>query len=493
MKRSEFVLVWTLSIVAAIPLWLAPWPVLVDYPQHLAMAAIVRHLGDPAWNLASTYRLALWHPNSAFEILVALASAVLPIGIAGKLVLSLGIAGVGPAALALARRAGTSPLYAILALAFAWNFSLWWGFVGTVLAAPLLLWGIAVADEAIETPSRRGAVLLGALGLAFYVTHLQFLFIFAGCVGWLAITRRIPVARVAAALLPLLPAVVLAVLFVVTREHATTFDRMLSGAPPGFVRPWVRLAVLPVLLFGAPEGLHLESLPTALAAICVAAAWTFRERSVTARFATLAAWLALLFMVMPTNFVGQNVFQRMAALAAMVGVLALPPPKASRAAILRVLVVAACLVEIGLASKMIVETAREADGFGELIASAAPGKRLAGLIEDSHSATLRYPTRIYLNFPAYYQAEKGGTLLVSFAEIGHSVVQFRPEAHDDTLLADLNEDSPILFRWERHAPLFDYFLVRGDAKDLERLFGEHLGELRVQSRGRWHLLERIER
>src|SRR5215831_2659970 len=140
------------SVLFTLPLWLTRFPQMVDYPQHLAMAAIVRFYHDPLRRFFETYTLAWTRPNTLFELLVAALSYVLPIDFAGRLVVALSIAAVGPAALALARRAGRPDWYALVAVACAYNFAYYWGFVGNLIAAPLLLYGIVVVDRVLDRP-----------------------------------------------------------------------------------------------------------------------------------------------------------------------------------------------------------------------------------------------------------------------------------------------------------------------------------------------------
>ena len=52
-----------------LPLWVVQFPPMVDYPQQLALAAILRWYGDPARRFRETYELALWAPHGLFKLL----------------------------------------------------------------------------------------------------------------------------------------------------------------------------------------------------------------------------------------------------------------------------------------------------------------------------------------------------------------------------------------------------------------------------------------
>src|SRR3954468_10036841 len=99
-----------------LPLWVVRFPPMVDYPQQLTLAAILRWYGDPVRRFRETYELALCAPHGLFKLLGAGLRWVLPINVAGRLVVSLCLLAVGAAALALCRRTGRPSVYALLAL-----------------------------------------------------------------------------------------------------------------------------------------------------------------------------------------------------------------------------------------------------------------------------------------------------------------------------------------------------------------------------------------
>ena len=163
---------------------------MVDYPQQLALSAILRWYSDPARRFRETYELALWAPHGLFKLLTAGLAWVMPINVAGKLIVSASLLAVGVAALAVCRRTGRPGWYALLALALTYNSIFYWGFVDNLLALPLALGGVAMADRLFDRPfTARPWLALAGVTLLFYTVHLQFLLLFAGMVGWLAICR----------------------------------------------------------------------------------------------------------------------------------------------------------------------------------------------------------------------------------------------------------------------------------------------------------------
>jgi len=146
---------------------------MVDYPQQLALASIIRFYGDPARALQQVYRLVLLRPQGLFKLVTASLALVMPIDAAGKLVISLCLIAIAPCVLLLCRRTGRPGWYAFLALAITYNTAFYWGFVDNLVAYPLVLLGVWLADRSFDQPfGWRSWSSLAALGVLFYAVHL---------------------------------------------------------------------------------------------------------------------------------------------------------------------------------------------------------------------------------------------------------------------------------------------------------------------------------
>lgn len=491
------------------PLWVVVFPPMVDYPQQLALSAILRWYGDPARGFQETYELALAAPHGLFKLLVAGLAWALPINVAGKLVLSLSLLGVGAAAFALCRRTGRPPVYALLALALTYNYAFYWGFVDNLIAYPLLLGGAALADRLFDRPfGARSWLALAGVGVLFYTVHLQFLLLFAGAVGWLAIARLPGWRRLAvwlSALAPGLAAGGAAMAYGVLRspeEVISGYERRMRAAEPFRLSVGQKLQRLPDLLFGPYPDRTPWALAALLAAVVVVAllfrarggeggAW--RDLLFRTRFGALAGWLFLLYLILPEFRGGYLIAERIAPMAAMLAVVALPPPAPERRRLVAVLAVALAVFQLGQTLSGFLRFRTESAGLPELIASAEPGENLAGLIYTPQSTV--WPTMpTYLHFPAYYQVYKGGRILFSFAELFQTSVRFRRGRSWDDLLREWNEWNPRSFDYPRHGGRFRYFLIRGGPREVEAAFGPdpvRLG-LRGRQAGRWILAERVQ-
>jgi hypothetical protein len=511
-----------------LPLWVVAFPPMVDYPQQLALAAILRFYSDPVRRFRETYELALWTPHGLFKLLAAGLAWVMPIEVAGKVIVSASLLAVGAAALALCRRTRAPGWYALLALALTYNSIFYWGFVDNLLALPLALGGAALADRLLDGPfGARAWLALAATCLLFYTVHLQFLLIFAGTVGWLALCR-LPqwnwdwrrFALWLSALAPGVAACGAVMAYGVLRAPTgviSEYERRMRNAPPLRLPLATKLARLPDILFGPYPG-RAGWVMLGLLVVTGVVAVAFRERRpfgrgdegqrsgnavaaerseprgllFTSRFATLAAWVALLYLILPEFRGGYLIAERVAPLAAMLAVVALPSPALARRRLVGVLVAAVLVFQFGQTLSAFLRFRAESAGLAAVLEGTAPGENLAGLIIDRGSA-IWGGMPIYLHTPAYYQVEKGGRILFSFAELFQTSARFRPGTSWDDLLREWNDWNPQFFDYGRHGGRFRYFLVRGGPREVLAAFGgdpKRLG-LKGKTAGEWWLFERI--
>src|ERR1700680_3644862 len=86
--RLTGVLVLTAMLVA--PIWIAAFPPLLDYPNHLARAFVLAHLNDSQFSFQQFYR-SDWgaYPYLGMDASLAVLARLLPIETAGRVYLSL--------------------------------------------------------------------------------------------------------------------------------------------------------------------------------------------------------------------------------------------------------------------------------------------------------------------------------------------------------------------------------------------------------------------
>ena len=201
--------------------------------------------------------------------------------------------------------------------------------------------------------------------------------------------------------------------------------------------------------------------------------------------------MALLYLILPEFRGGYLIAERVAPLAAMLAVVALPPPRVTRRRLVAALVAGVLVLQLGRTLSAFLRFRAESAGLAVLLAGTQPGENLAGLIFDRTSAS--WPGMpVYLHAPAYYQVEKGGRILFSFAELFQTSARFRPGKSWDDLLREWDDWNPRFFDYGRHGGRFRYFLVRGGPRDVLAAFGGDPKRLGLKGRmaGEWWLFER---
>ena len=507
---------WFAGIAWVLPLWLIRYLPMVDYPQQLAVASILRYYNDPARMLQQAYEPALLRPQGLFEMLAAGLAWLMPIEHAGKVVLALSLALVLPAAVALCRRTGRPDWYALFALAVTYNHAFYWGFTDNLLAYPVVLAGGALADRLFERPrfGWREWLPVAACGLLFYGIHLQFLLVFAGLVGWLAIARRPAWKRLALSLSALVPGLaagmgVLSWIHLHAAELMTGYQERIQSTQPYYFSFLQKIGKIPEDCFGSFAGGTHYLLTSLLMLAVLALAVPFSRPDAhpparpdggpvdylyRSRFLVPALGLVALYFILPDFASGYFVAQRLLALGVMLAVPALPVPRSAvRRRVAALLLGGLLIVQAGQTSVSFLSFGAETAGLEELLASTEPGEAMAGLIFPKIASEYDWPPML-AQFPAYYQVEKGGRLHFSFVQFFNSPVRYRPGQNwEDGLLAEWDEWSPHKFSFPRHGARFRYFLLYGGPEHVSAAFGPYLAGIRVRSAARWFLIERLPR
>jgi hypothetical protein len=510
----EATVVVLVSLLFTLPIWLGTQPPMADYPQHLSMASILRWYHDPARHLVENYAFVYTRPNTAFFFFVAALSYVMPLEIAGKLLMALSVLATGLAGLTLARRAGRPGWFGLFTLLATYDFAFFFGFVNNVIATPLFVYGIVLVDRLLDRPvGWRSWLTVATYTCCFYFVHVQFLFLFVCTLGWLTLTR-FPGWRSSLAMLSTpLVGVTMTLLYYFLRHEETygyhekrifttvhdpplVFDKV--SEIPGFVFG-IRVDGTQWLLFllCALAALRLSQvrLRTQVEAPCASEPQSAPLRARVpailsrTRFHSLGAWLFVSYLLMPHVFVGVFVYQRLIAVAWLIIPAVLPIPDRRRLKLAKLLVATALVVQLLLVADTAYTFDVETRGGHELIAKTEPGKSLMPIILNHGSTTMKDPP-LALHFGAYYLAEKGGRISFSFSELHISSVQLRPGLAFDDLHTTAHEWTPQLFLFSDFGYHFDYFLYRGDFERLPSIFGKSLAQMNWETRDDWILLWR---
>jgi hypothetical protein len=162
-----------------------------DLPNHLAAATIHRHYGEPGNRFHEIFSLDLFPKPNVLHMLFCGLPIFPSVEFANRIYLSLYAAALPAALLALIRRFRGNRWFALLAFPLIYNYSASWGFMGFLLALPIVLFSFALMSDLIERGGAwRGSLLAVLLVLLFLAHALAALFALLLFVVMLSVRSR---------------------------------------------------------------------------------------------------------------------------------------------------------------------------------------------------------------------------------------------------------------------------------------------------------------
>jgi hypothetical protein len=506
-----------LVIGSAVPLWLVEYPPLQDLPQHLAAIRVLHSFRDGWYGFENYFTIDLFRTQYLTYYLAAdLLAYLFGVVWANKLLLTLSLCATPYAMRRLLGALGRDQRLALFVLPLTYNAQLIFGFFNFTAAIALTLYGLALAVEQRRAPTTARAVLWSLLALVTFYTHVvPFGFLALGAV--LVGIGRDPIASIKR-LLPLIPAAAGAALWLIispageATRTAVAISKSGAGPRPEFQTWRQALEWLPTWLtdiFQEPTGKQLLQAWALLAIAAIAFGiriprtrqvlsrnevphekiWAADrlQRSLSYRIALLAPLAAVAYFVMPVSYDWiWPISLRFPLLAAIFLVAALPSPqwKGSVAVFIGVAVVAG--LQFYTAGRAFRAFEREEVGDLPQALQVIPrAERVAGLIWRRGSQYVRFSP--FIHAVAYYQAQKGGAVMFSFADFAHSPFRFRED----------NRPPRVYPRWEwtpervdpvRDLKWYNYLLMRGVPSRLSRY---RLAFTPVYSGRQWSVWKRV--
>lgn len=436
----------------------------VDYAQHLALSDVARRLSDPAAPEQAAYQLNYFTYNGLFHVLVAWLARVVPIELAGRVVVALSLAGMAGAVLALVKVLRRPPVHAALFTPILFSYSLGWGFVNYVLATTLAAWTLVFIARAVLRPTLLALLAVGALGLACAFAHVLAMLVLCLAAAGLALElawrtvegpHRLPrvALRAAVAVLPLLVGCVYCIA-VYKRQYVWDpnmyRDPTLEGtAPPLWEKLTWFAAFATDLFWDATDQIILWA---SIALMVVAEGLSLRQRRAgnavheeSPPILLPFVLLTLAYFATPMVLVGTHlIFPRLAQWAVLGAVLAMPRFPATVGAPARRWPLRAVLRLMGtetLARRWILGVALvagvdvvlhcalyayETNDASLVIDDLPPGQSATAVIWEPGTWSFRNGTLTHL--AAYYAARKHGQWAFAFARYLSVPVRFRPGA-----------------------------------------------------------------
>jgi len=171
---ARVLLLLLLAGVMVLPIWLVKYPPLIDYPNHLARAYILAHMGDKGFWLRQFYG-AQWglYPYLVMDLVLLALQTVFAVQIAGKILLSISVLAIPVSVWVFLRRVNPSqPALALCALPFTYNIFFLSGFLAYQLSIAVCFLLLAVCLDYLRKQSLRRFCLCLLLATLLYFTHL---------------------------------------------------------------------------------------------------------------------------------------------------------------------------------------------------------------------------------------------------------------------------------------------------------------------------------
>lgn len=444
-------------LLAGSTFWLAPRLPMVDLPQHVGQVALWHDLVEGTSKWQDLLYVNYWTPYLIGYAPALFLSFLVSASTALKLILCLSFFGFVAACVALRRDFGGDPRLDWLFIPGFFGYAYAWGFYTFLVAAPICLLFVLLANRYAIRPATGLGVALILADIGLFFSH-GLVFIFANVIGGTILIVRTK--RFSSLLVTTFPYLVVGAWCVVyARFFLTPTGDVLEvgwgwdltrlnflvfsiGWPTGSFGATWELGPIVILMLATPfmlgGRLNLEN-PSALVPLLV----------------TLLVWVLVPAIAISTWLV----YQRFALFLLPFYALAFRKgaPSAGygpRDMLLPLLCYIVLLVHAG----RLVAFAGEGADFEEVLAATQPGYRALGLVffADSPATT----PIAYIHFPSWYQAEKAGFVDMNFARLPAPIVRFRAghepvvDRHSAWLIAEE-------FDWERdQAWIYRYFFVR---------------------------------
>jgi hypothetical protein len=458
-----------LLVVGAAPIWTGDLLPLLDWPEHLAIASILRHYTDPAWQFHGTFEIDPRPlPYGLFHALTALLGLVMPIPLAGRIVLSGYVVGTPLALAAVLRAFDRDERLAWFAVPLVYNRLFFMGFVPFLLGVPFWLLTIATTQRSFTRPpplratsfgggGEQRAWVPGALAVLGYFAHGYVALAILGSVVVLALVHRPPASR----LLPFVPFVGLftwwvAVIVLHSEANlAQEVDVPWQTEEVVWLWPSRALSLVPDHLFEVRAGAFDDTVAVLL--IGLVALLVALRRGALDALDLLAGLLGLSYFVAPYGY-GVNLYMspRNLLLFAFLAVAFAgrrPFEGARRWLLVPIALLSAALPAWHVATFRAFQ--REAPDMREIARHAGAGRTL-GLIEETGKGE-PWAEGVYHHFASWLQVYAGGDASPSFVGFPNVPVRYRPGKRPVQPV----EWHPETFRPELHAHAYDHILVRG--------------------------------
>lgn len=468
--RASTIFYWVVALFATAPAWIVRHPPLQDMPFHVATIRVVHDFGDPKLHFADFYKLEIFHTAYVgYYIAGSFLAYFLGAYKANVLLMSAYLGGTPLALRELLKALKKDERLCLFSVPLVVNVMFTYGLLPFVIGFPLMFLAMAWCARDIQSPTRKTGITLAVLGVVLFFAHVLPFFLFG--VAYILFFPWTRPSRWVRAALPGVPSALLAAWWFFGSEAGKAAEH--GHASGGIFRSLPLEQSFAQILQWSTNVFSDQSDEKWLLLLVVAAVVGLglsQGESDTSNY--LSRRFFFVVVVCIAGFVSLSdhlgdvwlLAQRFAVpgLLCAIPLLRLPrDPVRGVVATAAVLVV--CVGSIVNTCKHFIQFELEEVGdFDGAIAAMEPGKKVCGLIWDKNSSIV--PNAVFLHFVSYYQAEKGGLVMFSYAGFPHWPFTYKDGQYPPP-------GRPARLRWEwtpeqtpmrEIYPYYDYVLERGN-------------------------------
>ncbi|MCW8128838.1 MAG: hypothetical protein KIS92_00510 [Planctomycetota bacterium] len=456
------------ALAYLLPFWIVKYPPMIDLPQRAAQVWLLGHLNEP--EVAARYELHGWSPYVLSYYLGWLFARVLSVPDAMRLLISLIVVSMPLSLLALLRANRGDRWWALLGFPLSFGPCFMWGVTPYLAAVPLGLFCIAICRDVRDDLTRGRRLQLIVCVAALYFTHaLAWAIAAALALATLAVAGWLRRQAFLLAAILLSPGPLAVGWYLFAKSSYTMVNK--GGAWELGLDRLLQFPVFQIDPGTSSLGLVYGGV---LLALLAAIFWAGRSAVRSWRYAVPAGLALLAYLLCPTQYFHTFFLEQRVAVfvvpLALAAAASAPQPNAKR--ILQRAVALTVLAGSAFLWVRLPAFDRETQPFQKIAERMKPGKKLFFLMVDPESRALGRP--YFLHFPAWYQAEKGGTAEFSFASLFAEPVRYRD---------GMGPPLPQGFEWPpldmSHEELlrYDYYLIRAHEDVLPRLMSRGPNDL----------------
>jgi hypothetical protein len=468
----------------ALSFWIAPHPPMVDLPQHAGQIALLRDFILRVSPWSDTFQINLATPYLLGYGLALPLSFIMPTVAAMKLLLSLAYLAFVFMGVKIRMRVGADERVDWLFIPSFFGFSFNWGLYTYLLAAPICLLFIFLADRYSEKPGMKGGSLIVGAGLVLLVSHgLAFVLGWATGFG-LLLLRAIRARKMAIA--AAMPFAILALgaltYFLVGRSMDAAVISSNGVANDFGPNPLVRLrnALVFTFIFWQELGARRVYIPVGTAMFLAPFLMGLRIH-----WRRLGSWVPFA-CVLGIFFLGPSTASNTSLLYERFSLFLLPmfawlfyrkdqvphmtdsPRRQLAARAGQAMLIICCMLTLSAITIKCWYFRQETKAFDAAVRQLDPNQRTLGMVFDQ-SSNAAHNSIVYLHYPLWYQAEQHGLTDFNFAWFTPQIVRYKPDRQPPIHIGF--EWSPGQFEWKRHqGDHYRYFFVRGPHPSVDTLF-----------------------